>query len=87
VRCGLIYPPVLCGQADEAANQKSVSLAELRLGQALAAEPEHADRDAYGAAKVRHFFDYYSAYHFDVRFSWEAVDRPHASLVSAWNAL
>lgn len=44
-----------CGQAvDEAAHQRSVSLAELRLGQALAAEPEHADRDAYGAAKVRH---------------------------------
>jgi hypothetical protein len=31
----------------------AVAAAELQLGRALAAEPGHADRDAYGAAKVR----------------------------------
>lgn len=46
-------------QADEAAHRKSVAAAELHLGQALAAEPEHPDRDAYGAAKVRiHYLHY-----------------------------
>ena len=42
-------------QTDCAGNKQAVALAELRLGRALAAEPGHDDRDAYGAAKARSF--------------------------------
>lgn len=39
-------------QVTRSAGPEAVAAAELQLGRALAAEPGHADRDAFGAAKV-----------------------------------
>lgn len=39
-------------QASSNALPDGLATVELRFGRALAAEPGHADRDAYGAAKV-----------------------------------